>query len=786
MSVLKVKKDGVWENVSGTSGHTHTIDDITNFPEIKPDGGNADTVDGKHASDFALASDVIDLGTDMLNLHTLVGDTSVAEQVSAAVSSKADTDHMHDIDDISNLSEALESKYEKPSAGILKTDLDISIQTSLNKADTAVQSLEGYATEDYVNTQVSSLVDSAPETLNTLNELAAALGQDPNFATTVATQIGSKVDKVEGKGLSTNDYTDNDKHTLSMVNDAVTTLTDLVGDTSVANQISDAIATKSDEGHTHSYAGSSSAGGAATSADQLNTDAGSDIQPVYFTNGIPVATSYTLEADVPSNAIFTDTTYSAGEGISLNGDIFSNAGVRLITTGGTNGTIDVDIDGLWNEVSVAGLGSAAYTDSTSYDESGAADAALSNAMQYTDEQIYYMVGDTPVADQIEEAVSNATYTLPTASRTTLGGVKTTSSVTSTSGLTACPIISGVPYYKDTNTTYSLSSFGVTATATELNYVDGVTSNIQTQLNSKSTVGKSGTGNNSAIFGNYSTNTASGECSFVGGTSTSATGSDDFAFGVACTASGYNSVAFGDHTTAKAYQFVIGYDNKAVSSSNTNQGTQSDSHSLFIVGNGDCLDASSNAFRITSSGKCYAMTSTFANGADLAEYFEWLDGNPQNEDRRGKFVTLDGDKIKFANANDEILGVVSGSGAFISNSASENWQGKYITDVFGEKLRHTVEVPESVNQTTGEIIPAHIVEQFVLNPDYNSEQEYISRENRPEWSPVGLVGQLVVVDDGTCIVGGYCGPSVDGVGTSSDNGYKVMKRIDETHIKVLAR
>lgn len=38
--------------------------------------------------------------------------------------------------------------------------------------------------------------------------------------------------------------------------------------------------------------------------------------------------------------------------------------------------------------------------------------------------------------------------------------------------------------QDTNTTYSLSSFGITATAAELNYTDGVTSNIQTQLNNK--------------------------------------------------------------------------------------------------------------------------------------------------------------------------------------------------------------------------------------------------------------------------------------------------------------
>ena len=44
---------------------------------------------------------------------------------------------------------------------------------------------------------------------------------------------------------------------------------------------------------------------------------------------------------------------------------------------------------------------------------------------------------------------------PTASSSQLGFVKTTSTVTSTSGLTACPIISGVPYYK--NTTYSAAS-----------------------------------------------------------------------------------------------------------------------------------------------------------------------------------------------------------------------------------------------------------------------------------------------------------------------------------------
>lgn len=64
MPVLKVKKDGVWEELGGTS---------------PADGGNADTLDGKHASEFASA-------TDVANLQTKVGDTSVSDQIENALS----------------------------------------------------------------------------------------------------------------------------------------------------------------------------------------------------------------------------------------------------------------------------------------------------------------------------------------------------------------------------------------------------------------------------------------------------------------------------------------------------------------------------------------------------------------------------------------------------------------------------------------------------------------------------------------------------------------------------
>lgn len=123
------------------------------------------------------------------------------------------------------------------------------------------------------------------------------------------------------------------------------------------------------------------------------------------------------------------------------------------------------------------------------------------------------------------------YTLPTASSSTLGGVKTTSAVTSTSGLTPCPIISGVPYYKDTNTTYSLSSFGITATATELNkldgvtatkdeinFLDGVTRNIQTQLN-----GKAATSHGTHV--SYSTTTPKANGTASAGTASTVARSD---------------------------------------------------------------------------------------------------------------------------------------------------------------------------------------------------------------------------------------------------------------------
>ena len=60
---------------------------------------------------------------------------------------------------------------------------------------------------------------------------------------------------------------------------------------------------------TIAFTDSSITGNAAT-ATALTSSAGSATQPIYFSNGKPVACSYTLAKSVPSNAVFTDTTYS--------------------------------------------------------------------------------------------------------------------------------------------------------------------------------------------------------------------------------------------------------------------------------------------------------------------------------------------------------------------------------------------------------------------------------------------------------------------------------------------
>lgn len=386
------------------------------------------------------------------------------------------------------------------------------------------------------------------------------------------------------------------------------------------SEIDSKLSGKANSSHTHNYAGSSSAGGAATSANKVNktltvklnggstegtnmfTFDGSAAKSVNITPSEigAAASSHTHSNYVNQNAFSnvavgsttiaadstTDTlTMAAGTGISVSADTtndkvtITNSGVRSIATGSSNGTISVNTNGSSANVAVKGLGSAAYTASTAYDAAGSANTALASAKTYTDGKIDAIVGEGAsetldtigeISAAIEEnqdmlgtlnsaigskadkththddryyteseidskvstlntaingkAASSHTHTIAniTNLQTTLDDKASSSHNHAASNITSGTLSSDrlptVPITKGgtgaTTAAAALTNLGLTATAselnimdgvtattTEINYVDGVTSNIQTQLNAK--VPTSRTVNGKALSSNIS-------------------------------------------------------------------------------------------------------------------------------------------------------------------------------------------------------------------------------------------------------------------------------------------
>lgn len=213
-------------------------------------------------------------------------------------------------------------------------------------------------------------------------------------------------------------------------------------------------------------------------------------------------------------------------------------------------------------------------------------------------------------------------------------------------------------------------------------------------------------------------------------------------------------------------------------------------------NASVPETRANCFRVTDTG-VYASGNYNASGADYAEMFEWADGNPEKEDRAGLFVTLDGEKIRIAQPGDDyILGIVSGNPSVVGDVYDDQWQGMYLYDVFGRPLWEDVEIPEETAESpdpedpskmiTRVICPAHTEHRQKLNPGYDHTQKYVPRSERPEWDAVGLLGKLVAVDDGSCQANAYCTVGEEGTATVCEGRtkYRVMARLDETHIKIM--
>ena len=279
---------------------------------------------------------------------------------------------------------------------------------------------------------------------------------------------------------------------------------------------------KAASSHTHNYAGSSSAGGAATSANKVNTNliiklnSGSTEGTNMFTfNGSAAKTvnitpsaigaaaaSHGTHVSFSTTAPLAPGTASAGSASTvarsdhrhpLQTTITGNAGSATKATQDSEGQVisstyikSLSVSGKVITYTKGDGSTGTITTQDTNTTYAAMKGATSSAAGSTG-----LVPAPAAGKQTSYLRGDGTWAVPTNTNTTYTLTKSGSTITLTGSDGKTTSVT------DANTTYSLSSFGitataaelnkldgVTATATEINYVDGVTSNIQTQLNGK--------------------------------------------------------------------------------------------------------------------------------------------------------------------------------------------------------------------------------------------------------------------------------------------------------------
>lgn len=288
------------DNKSNT-GHTHAISNIIDLQ---------DTLDNKAPKSHSHAI------SDITNLQkTLEG--------------KSDTGHKHGIADINELQTALDGKSDTGHIHQIAANVDTS-----NSEKNALIKLKGTgginavsykATHADRGPSMASNVSSITTKSNVKKSLGGEFGKTLKFTIPRITidkqgHVNATVDDEISIALPAAPTIGDGKLTIKVGNTPVK-----VDETFTANQTTDKeiplpvytitetntlLSGKANSSHAHNYAGSSSAGGPATSADKLNTNAGSEKAPVYFKNGKPVVTGQTLDRDISGNA---DTATIAGK-----------------------------------------------------------------------------------------------------------------------------------------------------------------------------------------------------------------------------------------------------------------------------------------------------------------------------------------------------------------------------------------------------------------------------------------------------------------------------------------
>ena len=202
-------------------------------------------------------------------------------------------------------------------------------------------------------------------------------------------------------------------------------------------------------------------------------------------------------------------------------------------------------------------------------------------------------------------------------------------------------------------------------------------------------------------------------------------------------------------------------------------TRASSGTAFQLMEGFSSNAADREFRIDGDGAFHSDGSFSSSGGDYAEMFEWKDGNTSSEDRVGKTVVLDGNQIRLSTSDDAqatIIGVVSARPVVLGDAQSEKWKDKYETDSYGRyvfedytQTEWTIETSDGAKELKSyqtDMIPSDVtvpddaivtskdengdtLKRRKLNTAFDASKTYIPREDRKEFSAIGLVGKLRV-------------------------------------------
>ena len=176
----------------------------------------------------------------------------------------------------------------------------------------------------------------------------------------------------------------------------------------------------------------------------------------------------------------------------------------------------------------------------------------------------------------------------------------------------------------------------------------------------------------------------------------------------------------------------------------------------------------------------ALGTAVTVGNDYAEYFE-LETVIAEDDRIGYFVEFGDTPGKVRISTKNVIGVfgsADGTASIIGDTAELEWNNALMRDKFGRTMREKtyrirmrdrypdIKLPDKTDGVElldymRKLYPDDTFSeddfdyQAVMNPDYDPSKGYISRSLRPEWAVVGLLGKVIVRDNGKCTPGEYC-------------------------------